>query len=80
MYQNIPPLPNGPMHSEKEYLVHLTSYGYRRETARAQSEIVGTLHGHRMGSLRFPLKVCEDPTISLRSPHGSDSEHTKIVR
>ena len=56
---------------------HLTSHGYRRETARAQSEIVGTPHGHRTGSLRFPLKVCGDPTISLRSPYGSDSEHRR---
>ena len=49
--------------------VQLTSHGYRRETARAQSEIVGTSHGHRTGSLRFPLKVCGDPTISLRPPY-----------
>ena len=53
---------------------HLTSHGYRRETARAQSEIAGTPHGHRMGFFRFPLK-CGDPTISIRSPYGSDSEH-----
>ena len=32
---------------------HLTSYGNRRETARAQSEIVGTPHGHRTDSIRF---------------------------
>ena len=44
---------------------HLASPGYRRETARAQSEIVGTPHGHRMGSLRFPLKVAE----TLRFPY-----------
>ena len=56
---------------------HLTSHGYRRETARAQLEIVGTPLGNRTDSLRFPLKVCGDPTISLRSPHGSDSEHRR---
>ena len=56
---------------------HLTSHGYNRETARAQSEIVETPHGHRTGSLRFQLNLHEDPTISLRSPYGSDSEHRR---
>ena len=31
-----------------------------------QAEIVGTPHGHRTGSVRFPLKACEYPTISIR--------------
>ena len=44
---------------------HLTSHGYRRDTARAQSEIVGPPRGHRTGSLRFPLKVVE----TLRFPY-----------
>ena len=55
----------------------LTSYSCRRETARAQSEIVGTPHGHRRGFVRFLLKLYEDPTISLRPPNGSDSEHRR---
>ena len=29
----------------------LTPYGYRRETARAKSEIGGTPHGHRTDSV-----------------------------
>ena len=56
---------------------HLTSQGYRRQTAKAKSEIVGTPYGHRTGSVRFQLKVCGDPTISLRSPYGPDSEHQR---
>ena len=30
---------------------HLTSYGYRRGTSRAQSEVVGTPQGHRTDSV-----------------------------
>ena len=44
---------------------HLTSHGYRRDTARAQSENVGPPRGHRTGSLQFPLKVVE----TLRFPY-----------
>ena len=42
------------------------SYGDRRETARAQSEIEGTPDEHRTGSVRFPLQLCGYPTISVR--------------
>ena len=35
------------------------SRGDRPETTRAQSEVVGTMYGHRTGSVRF-----------LRSPYG----------
>ena len=52
------------------------------ETARAQSEIVGTAHGQRTGAVQFPLKVripykFDFRTISLRSPYGSDPERRR---
>ena len=54
------------------------SFGDRREIARTQSEIVGTLHIHSTGSVRFPIKSVWIPydfrTISLPFPYGSDPE------
>ena len=54
-----------------------TYFGDRRETVRTQSEIITTPRGHRTGSVRFPIKVCGYPTISIRSPYGSDSKHQR---
>ena len=35
--------------------------------------------GHRTGSIRFPIKETQFgyPTISIRSPYGSDSKHRR---
>ena len=52
-------------------------FGGRRETARAQSEIIPTPRGRRTGSVRFPVKECGYPTISIRSSYGSDSKHRR---
>ena len=45
------------------------SYGDRRETTRAKSEIVGSPHGYRMVSIRFLLKVRGCPPIYVWFPH-----------
>ena len=52
------------------------SYGDRRETVRAKSQILETPQGHRTASSRFPVKVCGYLTF-LRSPYGSDSERRR---
>ena len=52
------------------------SYGDRRDTVRAESQILETPQGHRTGSSRFLIKVCGYPTF-LRSPYGSDSERRR---
>ena len=53
-------------------------YGDRRETASDQSEIVGTPNRHRSGTVRFPLKVCGYPTISLRFQNVDESQSKKV--
>ena len=45
------------------------SQGDGRETAIAQSEIVGTPHGHSTGCVRFLLKYFGDRTVSIRHPY-----------
>ena len=40
----------------------------------AQSEVMETPNGHGTGSVQFPLKVCGDPTVSVRAPYGFVSE------
>ena len=55
------------------------SCGDRKETARAQSEIEGTTHGHSTGSVRFPLKVSGYPTISVRFPYDLRTVLTQNV-
>ena len=54
-------------------------YGDRRETARVQSEIVVTPHGHRTGSVQCQLKVCRYPTISVRYPSDPRTALTEDV-
>ena len=49
------------------------------ETARAQLEIVGTPHGHLTGSIRFPIKVYEYPTIAVRFPYKHRTVLTQNV-
>ena len=56
-------------HDFLRFLGYKTSYGDRKETARAESEIVGTPHRHCTGSIRFPLKVCGYPTIYIQFPY-----------
>ena len=48
-----------------------------RETARAQSEIARTSHGHRMGFERFPLK-CPD-TLTFPCDFHIDASHNIIA-
>ena len=58
-----------PPHDFYDNSVDKKTYGDRRETTRAKSEIVGTPHGYRMVSIRFLLKVSGCPTISVWFPH-----------
>ena len=54
------------------------SYSDCRETARAQSEVLGTPHGHRTGSISFPLKVFGDPPYNLCMFLTQSLRHLKL--
>ena len=51
----------------------------RGETARAQPKSVGTPHAHCTGSVRFPLKECGYPMITVRIPYDLRTVLTQNV-
>ena len=55
---------------------HLTSHGYRRETAYAQSEIVGTLTDIARAPYDFYLKCVE----TLRFPYDLRTVLTRNIK